>query len=470
MTTYPVLFGAALLSLSLALSAPAADFMVSSLIGGVGDDEVTGVKILADGSLVVAVNMDGEVPGYTQKPKALAGTFSKARGTLVFVSPDGTKVTAVVKVGDLVRDLASDAQDNLYLALGPDGMLKTDSKASKVIWKEKFKKASGHVERVDAGPDGTCAALEVTAVDESKPGEGCLHILDARGKALGSFAGRHNTLDVALHAESKTVCSIGWRQTRCNDGQKSEPVQISYLRGQGYDGTVKWSGYDWSTDADSDRFLNRPESNMADTRGCRVSLGRDGKLYGAFECAGGNHIFRFSPLNVSQKVTLAGGDKYHVFFNTASEHKTFFGRYDPATGQFISGQNFCARLAGKGDRGNAVRVEGGAIAGDEHGRPLVGGSSAYGLPLNLMPPDTGDYTGGSYLLVMSPDFKNRILCTRLQEGGQTTCIDTRTVDGRTLIAFGGIASAEKAFHKVNSLNAAPKGKDGFFALIGGSKR
>ena len=94
-------------------------------------------------------------------------------------------------------------------------------------------------------------------------------------------------------------------------------------------GEAKWTDYDWSTDPASDRFLNKPENNMADMRAYRCARGEDGKLYVAFEAAGGNHAARYHPRDIMRKTAMAGGDKYHQFFNSGAEHKTLFGRYDP---------------------------------------------------------------------------------------------------------------------------------------------
>ena len=158
----------------------------------------------------------------------------------------------------------------------------------------------------------------------------------------------------------------GFRNAKAFDGKRTYPVQICYLFGYDYSGEKKWSAYDWSTDRDSDRFLNKPENNMADTRGYRCSIGRDGKLYAAFEAAGGNHCFRYSSVDIMKKVGMAGGDAHHSFHNSRAEHKTVFVRMEPGTGEYLAGQQFCGRLPN--GRANATRVKAGDIIADEHGR------------------------------------------------------------------------------------------------------
>lgn len=74
---------------------------------------------------------------------------------------------------------------------------------------------------------------------------------------------------------SKTVIQTGFRNAHAFDGKKTYPVQIAYIRSHCYDGERKWTDYDWSTDQQSDRFLNKPTNNMADSRGDRCAIGRD---------------------------------------------------------------------------------------------------------------------------------------------------------------------------------------------------
>jgi len=209
---------------------------------------------------------------------------------------------------------------------------------------------------------------------------------------------------------------------------------------------------------------------MADSRGDRCTIGKDGKLYVTFQVAGGNHVFRYSPTNITEKVKLAGGDKYHQFHNSRAEHKCFFARYDPGTGKFLAGQQFCGRLSS--GRANAAVTKTGEITADEAGRVYVVGRAASGLPLT-MNPDGDDYTGGGFILVMSPDLKTRLLVTRTAGGkGAPHTVDARTVNGKTRAIFGGSGMVDGMFTK-NAPQPKPcdagsgkkDPKDGFFAVI-----
>jgi hypothetical protein len=213
---------------------------------------------------------------------------------------------------------------------------------------------------------------------------------------------------------------------------------------------------------------------MADTRGYRCSVGRDGKLYCAFECAGGNHMFRYSPFDIMEKVSIVGGDRWHEFYNTKSEHKTFFARYEPGTGAYLRGQQFCCRLSN--NNGNAARIESGQIIADQAGRVYLGGTSAWGLPLPGHPnfsedpdeaafnPFPDGYLGGAWLLVMSEDFRTRLYCTRLTSE-KTHAIAARVLgDNAASIAFGGYTEGEMFISDAISTELAGT-QDGWFAVI-----
>ena len=142
----------------------------------------------------------------------------------------------------------------------------------------------------------------------------------------------------------------------------------------------------------------------------------------------------------------------------------------PAAGKYLAGQQFCGRLST--GRANTVVTKTGEINADEAGRVYVVGVAAYGLPLT-MNPDGGDYTGGGFILVMSPGLKTRLPVTRTAAGkGSTHAVDARTIGGKTRAVFGGSGMVEGMFVK-NAIQAkaADPGtgkkdlKDGFFVVI-----
>jgi len=389
--------------------------VASSYLGGGGEDAVHGARVQSDGTLVLAVVSTGDPPG--GDTPALGDAAADAPGMIVRLAPDGRSVRSAVRVADAVYDLDLDDDDRIHVAAGEAGYLRLDAAATAI----EQSLAPGHVHRVDAAGDGRAVVLvpDDLGDPDNTPGNGTVHLIVADGSSTVSFSGHRNTLDVALHAASDTIVLVGWRQARA-DGN---PVQIAYLRGVGTDGATRWTGYDWGTDNGADDFINRPENNMADTRGYRVEVGRDGRVYAGFEAAGGNHIFRYDPFDVTARVEIVGGDRYHEFFDSRAEHKTFFARYDPATGAYLSGQQLCGRLSS--GRCNTVRMRRGAITADELGRVYLAGSAAAGLPLTVTPAGTGEYTGGGYVIAMSEDLTERLFVTRIDPGGESRGLDAR---------------------------------------------
>lgn len=408
-------------------------------------DAVMGLAVQRSGVLVAAANVSADAP--------LKTTSGRGRAAVLRLTPDGRKLISLVRLRGEVRDLAVDGRDNLYLALGDGGAVKLSPDATRELWSR-----GSACQRIDAGRDGTCALLS---------GEG-ITVIDPKGKVLGTAPGREGVQDVCISATNRLVVTCGFRNARASDGNRVEPVQICYVRAVDYAGGARWTDYDWATDGASERFVNASGNNMADTRAYRCAIGADDRLYVAFEAAGGNHIFRYDPRDIRRPFKTTGGDAFHEFYNSASEHKIVFGRFDAATGEALAIQQFCARLST--GKANTVRIEGGAIAADAEGRVVLGGHAAWGLPLSwdAAPPDA--YTGGAFVLVMAPDLRRRELCLRLDPGqGQTHAVAAALLDGSSLVAWGGSGASADIFRK-DPVQAKPAGvpgvKTGFVATAG----
>lgn len=144
--------------------------------------------------------------------------------------------------------------------------------------------------------------------------------------------------------------------------------------------------------------------------------------------AGGSHIFRYSPQNHLTPVPLVGGDAFHEFYNTRSEHKTVFARYDADTGAYLLGQQLTARLPD--GKGNTVTLHsGGDVRAEAAGRVYLAGASAFGIPLGFDPLPVVTYTGGSFLVVMSVDFRPRLPATHTVGSGVALTVAARVLAG-----------------------------------------
>ncbi len=440
-----------------------------SWLGDAGNNNaVRGLRITDDGSILLAANVGSTTPGGVT-PLLLNNATNTTSGCVVRLSPDGKTVLAVTRLADELLDMDLDDNENIYLAAGNDGLIKLNPDADNLLWQ---RAAGGYVRRVDAGSDGTNAALD--AISELEPGS--IHVHQQDGSFIASFGGMHFTQDLAIHSSLQMIYTVGFRNSHSN----CNPVQVAYIKAHDYNGNQIWRNYDWPGWMLDPCNEGIEINNMADTRGYRCDIGYDNLLYVGFESAGGNHIFRYAPTDLNTPVTVVGGDMWHNWYNTKSEHKTFFARYAPETGDYYLGQQFCTRNSSGG--GNTVRVKDGDITSDSYGRVYVVGPSASGLPIpyvpqyspdpdqiafNPFPPTT--YTGGAYILVMNQDMTTRLYCTRLC-GGTTHAVDARVLTGQSEahIAWGG--SADDWLFELDPIQTGYGGgdHDGFYAVLGGT--
>jgi hypothetical protein len=255
--------------------------------------------------------------------------------------------------------------------------------------------------------------------------------------------------DVAIDDATENVYMVGFKNFN-TQGELSNPnkypVYVPVLRAKKFDNTTRYVAYDWVADVSSERWLNKPTNNMADARLNRVIIGKDGMLYAAGQVYGGNHLFRYSTFDIMQNATVVGGDSYFSLSNTGTESHLFVGKYDPVTGQNLYGQTFTGRLANT--KGNSVFIDQGAIDVDSSGRIYLVGAAASGLPLTVdhLP---GEYTGGAYLLRLSPDMATREECIRMGLG-QNKAVSAMNVQK---YAFGGYTSDTNIMYKHLSLQA-----------------
>lgn len=111
-------------------------------------------------------------------------------------------------------------------------------------------------------------------------------------------------------------------------------------------------------------------NNMADGRLYRAVRGEDGNLYVTGHSAGGNHLYRYAPMNNLESVSsrLANYDFFTSYAGARDQHLGFIGRYS-YNRTFIrmdAGQGVVARL--NAIEPNTLHAEGGGIAADLNSR------------------------------------------------------------------------------------------------------
>jgi hypothetical protein len=390
-------------------------FSVSSMFGGIGDDEIRGIIFQKNGSIILAANV-GNISHLSPPTKFLNGATDDSLGVIIRLSSDGKKVLSMTRLCTKIADISKDGNGNLYVAAWKSGVFKLNATADTIRWRKTYQNT---VHRIDAGSSGKniCMTAIETDIDDGTLTNTNNYLQDENGTLIYQYGGvSQYGADVAIDEASQTVIMVGFKNFNTYDrkgGTQLLPVYVPVLRGRAYDGTTKYVGYDWSSDTTSTRWINRSNNNMADARLNRCVIGQDGKLYIGGQVYGGNHCFRYSPYDIMQPAVLVGGDNYFTLSNTGTETHVYVGRYDPETGIEDRGQTFTARLPNT--KGNSVFIDRGSLDADSTGRVYLTGTSAYGLPLttDYIP---GEYTGGAYLLVLSPSMAVREICVRLTFG------------------------------------------------------
>jgi hypothetical protein len=438
-------------------------FSASSYLGSVKNDDIRGGVFQKNGIAVLIANI-GILP--EQNSIKLNNATDSTMGCIIRLASDGKSILSVTRIAEKLTDIAVDSLDNVYVGginggtIG--GFYKLNPLINTIIWQKNYPKL---VHRLDVGKGGTNIVLTsaYTNFEENTIPSASIYINNNAGVELSSFGGESQyTPDVTIDEASQTAIILGFKNFNTQGSLTNTqllPVYVPIIRAKNFDGTHKWKSYDWGSEITSLNWLNRSNNNMADVRTSRASVGKDGKLYVTFEVYGGNHVLRYDPFDIMDTVKIVGGDNFFNFSNTGTETKIFVGKYNIENGNYMLGQQFTARLGTTLNPGNSVFARNGNIVADENGRVYLTGKSAYGLPLNI-DHQPGEYTGGAYLLILSPDLSVRETCIRLSNGeGRFVA-----VQNQNRWIYGG--STNNPTYLTNPVqNIKNTGIDGFWSLI-----
>ncbi len=454
------------------------DFVASSYLGGeAGSGKVWGTKVLSDGVIVLACDWGTVMPAGAVV-HLLNGATINSRGAIVRISADGKTVLSVTKIGAYAVDLSIDNSDNIYVAAGTSGLVKVNRLADKLLLTKTFAKT---VYRVDAGKTGHMVVLTLPGVDfdGKKWGNVTVFVMNPAGDILTSFGGASQySNDVCIDEASQSAVVVGWKNVYTWEGTTTFPVDIPGFKIFSFSGVQRFNGYNWSSDSNSPNWINASDNNMADTRIARVSMGDDGLMYFMAEVSGGNHPLRYSPYDIFSKVRFVGGDHFHTLSNVGTEFHAYIARMNIATGAWIEGQSFTARLLPAGN-GNTIDPEHGNVAADVDGRVYFTGKSAYGTPLSREILPEISYTGGAFIYIMNPTMQTRELVDRVvqKNGGRDIAVRKFANHDKTIVYGGDVAFTSgqplNSFLYLknpvqNTFYGAADEEAGFYAVIGGT--
>ena len=455
--------------------ASAADWWSSaSYLGGPDGGTVPTAAILSDGTVVLGAVLGGAAPGGVASLQ-LNGASETSAGAVIRLSPDGKSVLSVTRVGDAVREIGVDAQDNLYVAALAGGLLKLDAGATTLVW---AKTDGATAFRVDVAPGGAVAALwdigGPAAVAGEKGAPGKVTVYDPAGASVGGFSverGDGGSNDLAIDPSGATVFVGGYKNTSQNGG-----LSVPFIIAHSPDGAQqKWVAYDFPY---ADVFAS---SDVADSFISRLHFGADGKLYALGYMAGGNTIFRRDPLVLATMLELDAIDQYNEGGRMGGDaNRGFYGRYDAASGAFAGGALYAAvdpnRATPYNKSGLFMFTDEGDIKTDGEGRVYIvaaknGGVLPYTFdPLGLLEGDGGN---GAALTILSPGLDERLYVTSFVDtgpGGRAHAVAVRQiagVEGQSIVYTGRMnvdPGTGDVFLK-EPLQAAPAGMTaGWFAV------
>jgi hypothetical protein len=432
---------------------------------------IRGMAYQDDGTLVAGgVIHPGFFSGLGVTPQVLPSASADQHGVIVRMSEDGRTVLSVSVVGEAVADLSLDAGGNIYVAAGPTGILKLNPAADTLLWHYTpadmgISQKLAH--RIDTAANGMTAALMSPTTTYgvqtlAVPDIALVHPDGSLHPVLMGGSGGTYTTDIAVDTELERVWIAGWKNFRTWEGVTSFPVDVpifavrSYASDNFNERVIR--GYDWESNDDNGRWLNRLDNNMADTRTQRVTIAPNGDVYIGLEYDGGNTPLRYDPFDLSKPVQLVGGDTYHNNAFTSTVPKVAVIRLDRVTGAFKTGQYMTNRLASGAD--NTVRLRGGELLVDTVGRVHIVGDSAAGTPLtfDVLP---GVYNGGAIHWVLSPDLSTREMVTRWAASGSLNAI---AISPSGKIAVGGNLTGDTMYRRRAMLSERQSSSDALLVV------
>lgn len=370
-------------------------------------DTANAVAIGRDCSILVAGKFSSNDFGVT--PTALAGAST---GAILRLSTDGRTVRSLTRMGVEVSDMEVRRTGGEIAVASDAGVTLLSNDTQTVRWNK-----PGAANRVAIADNGHVAALFGKTA----------RLYDVTGAELFSLAVSASTVnDIAVDSTSGLVFVTGFNQ---RDGYKCSQLQVAWINAYDFQGQLVWRNYDWTQVQAGDN------GDCADTRGVRIAMGADNKLYFAGTSAGGNSIFRHQPRDLAASAPNVAYDAYTNPYQTKSNHITYYARLEPATGVLLKGQFLLTRLTN--NDGNTIEPR--AIAADASGRVYIGGFAAFAIPNRTALSFNGEtmptYSGGdAWLMIAKPDFTARELWTSFTRGGKGTTLGIAVGNGVAAIA------------------------------------
>ncbi|MEM7553252.1 MAG: DUF4114 domain-containing protein [Cyanobacteria bacterium P01_A01_bin.84] len=420
------------------------DISAATYLGGAEDDVSKAVDISLDGKTVLVGGTLRADLG-VEKTTLLGG----GTGSIVRYDNQTNEVISVTELPKRVSDIQVADNGDIVVAYG-GGFAVLNADATEVKWSKSLEGAS----RISVSESGKIAVMQDIRKDSDR-----VVLFDAQGNEIQSWetgsTGRHFNDVVVTDKNGGQLIATGY-------DQKHSDLQVAFTQSWSYEGEQQWQNYNYNpNDIKADRLT-------ADTRGERLTIGQDGKLYIAHYINGGTgaSIFSREALDLSQsaKEENVVTDKYNNPYNTGPMSMIYYGEYDLNNGELVKGQSLLGRR--DGDNGNTVKID--SISVTKDGTVILGGTSAYGIEnrkeRTIEGQQANTYTAlDGYIAVISPDFKERFWSPVSSKSSNAVAAER---NGVIAVAATTNYDGDQITH--NAVQEKKGGQaDGFLVVIGG---
>ncbi|MBV6625977.1 MAG: hypothetical protein KI793_24105 [Rivularia sp. (in: Bacteria)] len=423
------------------------DISAATYLGGEEDDSANAVDISLDGKFVIVGGSLKNANLGVEETELLGG----GDGTIVRYDSQTNQAVATTRLPGKILDLEVSKNGDIAVAY-EGGIAVLNADATEVKWSQSLSR----VMRIAISDTGKVGVLQ----DSKGPDRAYLY--DSNGERLKDWSTgktRRQFTDIAVTDQNGgMVITTGYEQ-------KTSILQVAFTQAWSYEGKDVWKNYDFDN---KDIY---EENLMADTRGQRVAIGRDGQLYSSYYVNGGTgfSIFYRDPFDLSEKVTSdrkIETDKYNSPTNVGSIKMSWYGRYNLENGDLIKGQS----ILGRRDDGKGNSVDISSITATEDGTVIIAGSAAGKIAnrdkQTIEGQKVSDYVSyDGYIATISPDFQERLSWTPISDsgGGVVASFRNGTTAAVTTTDFKGSQITHNAIQ-----DSAGGKKDGYLLVIGGN--
>ncbi|MEM9923208.1 MAG: DUF4114 domain-containing protein [Cyanobacteria bacterium P01_D01_bin.50] len=422
------------------------DVSAATYLGGAEDDLANAVDISADGNFVILGGSVRNTNLEVEETELLDG----GDGSIVVYDSQTNQAVTITRLPGIVWDLEVSKNGDIAVAY-EGGIAVLNADATEVKWSQSL----SNVSRIAISDSGKVGVVEdIESGDKAK-------LFDSTGEELQQW--NTNSSDRHFYDIAVTDQNRGMVITTGYD-QKAPKLQVAFTQAWSNQGENLWNNYDFGAPDISQENL------MADTRGTRVAIGGDGKLYSSYYVNGGtgSSIFYRDPHDLSEKLTddrKIENDNYNTPTNVSSIQMVWYGRYDLNNGDLIKGQSLLGRNNGKG---SSVNVN--SIGATEDGTVILSGGAAARIAnrdqQTIEGQSVSEYVSyDGYIATISPDLKQRLSWTPISRSNGGVAAATR--GGTTAAVSTTNFTGNQITH--NAIQDSTGGqKDGYLLVIGGN--